>query len=341
MRVWIDIANSPHVGLFDPVVKHMHDAGWEVLLTARDHAQTAELARERWPDVSVVGGESPRNRFAKAASAATRAAGLRALARRFEPDVALSHGSYAQILAARLLRVPAVTMMDYEYQPANHVSFRLARRVIVPDVFPEAQLRRYGVRAPSVRRYAGFKEDLYLPGFVPATDVLTHLGVDGAKIVVVLRPPPSGALYHPSDNANFDRIVGWCAAQEDVEAIVLPRYASQREQYAGREGLIVPAHAVDGLSLLARADALIGAGGTMNREAALLGTATYTLFAGRLAAVDSELVDMGLMTDLRSNGTLPVLRKREHGPVPASRERGDALLALILETLTHARREVS
>ena len=341
MRVWIDIANSPHAGLFDPVVKHMHDAGWDVLLTARDHAQTAELARDRWPDVSVIGGESPANRFAKAASAVTRSAGLRRLARRFDPDVALSHGSYAQILAARTLRIPAVTMMDYEYQPANHVSFRLARWVIVPDVFPEAQLRHYGVRARNVLRYRGFKEDLYLPGFVPALDVLTRLGIDDAHIVVVLRPPPSGALYHPSGNAKFDRIVDWCAVRQDVEAIVLPRSATQRERYAGRSGLIVPAHAVDGLSLLALADALVGAGGTMNREAALLGTATYTMFAGRLAAVDSELVKLGLMTDLRSNSTLPVLRKREQGPVPASRERGDALLALIFKTLAHARRKAS
>jgi uncharacterized protein len=337
MRVWIDIANSPHVGLFDPVVKHMRDAGWEVMLTARDHAQTAELARERWPDVAVLGGESPRNRLAKAASAARRSAALRKLARDFRPDAALSHGSYAQILTARALRVPAVTMMDYEYQPANHVSFRLARRVIVPDVFPDTQLRHYGARPARVRRYRGFKEDLYLPGVVPAEDVLTRLGVDEAKIVVVLRPPPSGALYHPTDNEKFDRIVDWCAAQEDVEAVVLPRTAEQRERYAGRAGLVVPARAVDGLSLLARADALIGAGGTMNREAALMGTATYTLFAGRLAAVDAKLVELGLMNDLRSNGTLPALHKRTSVGLPASRERGDALLALILETVESAR----
>ena len=58
-------------------------------------------------------------------------------------------------------------MMDYEHQPANHLSFRLARRVIVPATFPEASLRRFGASPKKIVRYEGFKEELYLADVAP------------------------------------------------------------------------------------------------------------------------------------------------------------------------------
>ena len=58
-------------------------------------------------------------------------------------------------------------LMDYEHQPANHLAFRLASRIIVPRVFPESALRRSGARDEKVKRYDGIKEDVYLADFVP------------------------------------------------------------------------------------------------------------------------------------------------------------------------------
>src|SRR5262245_29999787 len=168
MRVWIDLANSPHVPLFEPVVERLERGGHEVVLTARDHAQTLPMAKLLWPDVRAVGAESPPGRLAKGRSILSRAGTLRRLAAGLRPDVALSHGSYAQVVAAFAARVPAVTMMDYEHQPANHVSFRLAGRVIVPEAFPADALRRCGARPSKTLRYAGFKEELYLAGARPA-----------------------------------------------------------------------------------------------------------------------------------------------------------------------------
>ena len=152
MRVWIDLANSPHVPLFVPVVRALEQRGDEVVLTARDHAQTVALAVEVWPEVVVIGGESPAGRVRKGVSILSRSTGLLRFARTSRPDVALSHGSYAQVVAARLARVPAVTMMDYEHQPANHLSFRLARRVVVPATFPEDSLRRFGASPKNTLR---------------------------------------------------------------------------------------------------------------------------------------------------------------------------------------------
>ena len=137
MKVWLDLSNSPHPLLFAPVACRLQSNGDEVLVTARDNAQTVQLARERWPEVVVIGGESPRGRAAKLTTLKRRVTDLRRWAVGLRPDVALSHNSYAQIVVARSLGIPAVTAMDFEHQPANHLAFRLATRVIAPEVLPE------------------------------------------------------------------------------------------------------------------------------------------------------------------------------------------------------------
>jgi uncharacterized protein len=307
MRVWVDLANSPHVPLLAPVVDALRERGDEVLLTARGHAQTTVLARSRWPEVRVVGGRSPAGRLRKLATIGVRANALRRLAHSERPDVAFSHGSYAQLIAARAERVPAVTMMDYEHQPANHLSFRLAGRIIVPELFPDDALRRFGARPAKIVRYPGFKEQLYLSGFEPDPAVLAELDLDPDKVIAVFRPPPAGALYHRMTNERFDEVLAAARAQTDVQIVLVPRSPDQAARY-GRGVRI--ADAVDGPSLLAYADVAVGAGGTMNRESAILGTPTYTVFAGKLAAVDRELIRIGRLRDLREPGTSVRLVKK-------------------------------
>ena len=306
MRVWIDLANSPHVAVFRPLVGAARERGWDVVLTARDHAQTLALARATWPDVLVVGGESPPGRVAKAASVAERARALYAFARRTRPQVALSHASYAQVVAARAARVPAVTMMDYEHQPANHLSFRLASRLLVPEVFPEEALRRFGAWTSRVVRYPGYKEELYLADAPPPLDP-SELGVDASAVLAVFRPPPEGALYHRGANARFDEILR-AGVERSAAIVLLPRTHAQRERYAALAGVVVPPP-LDGLALLRAADVVVGAGGTMNRESALLGTPTYSVFAGRLAAVDAALMREGRLRDARTGGLPPFEKK--------------------------------
>ena len=48
---------------------------------------------------------------------------------------------------------------------------------------------------------------------------------------------------------------------------------------------------------MALADALVSAGGTMNREAAVLGTPVWSIFEGPLGAVDELLVARGPAED--------------------------------------------
>lgn len=329
MRIWIDLANSPHVELFEPIVRRLEERGDTVLLTVRDHAQTLQLARRRWPEAPCIGGASPHGAARKGAAIAGRAAALARYAHDVHVDVAVSHGSYAQLAAARLLGLPAVTMMDYEFQPANHLSFRLAQRVVVPDAFAEDTLRSCGADGKT-KRYHGYKEEVYLAGRETNSDVLRVLGIDPATVLVVLRPPPQGALYHRDGNARFDTIARAAADTRNVTTVVLARGPERDRLVSLLPHAIVPETAVDGPSLLALADVTIGAGGTMTRESALLGTPTYTVFAGRLPGVDAALIEAGKLYDLRDETVEPTFVKKPPAPQPAvARERREEILSVL------------
>jgi uncharacterized protein len=294
MRVWIDLANSPHPVLFAPIADALEAEGHEIVVTTREHAQTLALTRGRWPDAEVVGGRSPDGRAAKARSIARRARGLARFARRAAPDLALSHNSYAQTVAARALGIPCVTGMDYEHQPANHIAFRCAQRVVVPSVFPAAALRRQGARGAKPWRYDGYKEEVYLHRLEPDASVLGPLGLREDDPFVVARPSPRGATYHRHGNPLFDWALEAVLARTEAKVVLLARRDEDAAPYAARSDRVVrPDGAVDGPSLLHHARAVIGAGGTMTREAALLGTPVVSLYAGTLGAADRSLVDQG------------------------------------------------
>jgi predicted glycosyltransferase len=226
-----------------------------------------------------------------------------------------------------------VTMMDYEYQPANHVSFRLATRILVPEVFPQTALKRSGASPYKIIRFPGLKEELYLAGFKPDLSVLGELELDRRSVIAVLRPPPEGALYHRKENPRFEELLKH-ASTDEVQIVLLPRTREQFKRYQGLSKRVrIPERSVDALSLLALADLTIGAGGTMNRESAILGTPTYTVFSGRPAAVDAELIRSGRLIDLRSDCNFPRFQKKSAalGGTPLNAEPALAVIVQAIE----------
>jgi predicted glycosyltransferase len=313
MRLWIDLANSPHVPFFRALIPEFERRGALVETTARRFAQTVEMAEAAGLAPVVIGGHGGRKLTGKAGNLVGRAAALFRWARGREFDLAVSHNSYAQTAAARALGIRSVTLMDYEHQPANHLAFRLASRVIVPESFPIAALKRYGARESKVRRYKGTKEDVYLADFVPDSrfaETLRALGVGADDVLVVVRPPARDALYHRFENELFDELIERLCAEAKVKIILLARSESQRETYAARAcagNMIVPRAALDGANLIAAADLVVSAGGTMNREAAALGIPAATIYAGRWAALDEALLREGRLRRISTRDDLQAL----------------------------------
>jgi hypothetical protein len=338
MRLWIDLANSPHVPFFRALANRFIDRGHEIETTAREFAETVPLAQAAGFNPHVAGVHGGRAVSAKTGTLMSRALQLAQWARQRRFDLAISHNSYSQILAARALRIKTVTLMDYEYQPANHLAFRLASRVIVPTSFPASRLRHYGARVGRVRRYHGTKEDVYLADFQPDPQFgaqLCELGVNADNVLVLMRPPAHDALYHRFQNTLFDEAIEMLLTNENVQVILLPRNEVQRATYAATalDRLVIPAAPLHGANLIAASDLVISAGGTINREAAALGVPAASIYAGRWAAVDEELVKEGRLQrisnadDLRS---LPV-RKRQTANPRGSRDVIDDVVRLILE----------
>src|SRR6266567_764463 len=203
--------------------------------------------------------------------------------------------------------------MDYEHQPANHLAFRLASRVIVPRAFPAAELRKYGAATRKVKRYDGIKEDVYLADFKidPAfAEKLRKLGVAEQEVLVVARPPAREALYHRFENELFDELLTHLTSQSDVKIILLPRSDAQREDFESRKlpNMIMPREALDGSNLIAASDLVVSAGGTMNREAAVLGVPAASVYAGKWAAIDEELVKEGRLERISSPADIERLK---------------------------------
>jgi predicted glycosyltransferase len=310
MRIWIDLANSPHVPFFRPLANEFTRRGHDLVVTARQFAETVPLAEAAGFAPEVIGGHGGAKLSGKAGNLVGRGLELARWARGKQIDLAVSHNSYSQILAARALSLRCVTLMDYEHQPANHLAFRLASRVIVPRAFPDAALTRFGATAAKVKRYEGIKEDVYLASFAADPDFekeLNGLGIDARDILVTARPPASEALYHRFENQLFDRLIDSLLELPAVKLVLLPRNEWQRQYYA-RHKIIIPAVPLDGSNLIARSDLVVSAGGTMNREAATLGVPAASIYLGEWAAIDQQLVNEGRLQRIATETDVRDLR---------------------------------
>ncbi len=313
MRVWVDISNSPQVAFFRPLLALLRERGHTVDVTTREYAQTLELLRLHGIEHAAVGpAHGGAGRVGKARALAGRLLALRAYARARAFDLALSHASHELPLVARSLGIRSAYAFDYEFATAQHgLGCRAATRVIVPDAIPRDRLERLGARAGKVRTYPGLKEEYYLHGFEPDAAVLDALGLDRERVLVIVRTPPEVSLYHRHGSPLFADVLERLGSDAGVHAVVLPRTAEQRAtiQARGQASLVVPEHAIDAQSLVALADLVVSAGGTMNREAVALGVPVYTTFAGRLGAVDEGLVRDGRLRILRSVDELEVTKR--------------------------------
>jgi uncharacterized protein len=330
VRVWIDITNSPQVPFFRPLHALLLRRGADVFVTTRAYAQTLELLAASGIDHELVGPpHAGAGAVRKAAAMAIRLRALRRWAKGRRLDVALSHASHELPLTARSLGIPSAYAFDYEFARVQHgLGSRAATRVVVPGAIPADRLRVLGARGTKVRRYPGLKEEYYLAAFEPDPGVPEALGVDPRRVLAVVRTPPDVSLYHRHGNPLFGVVLRRLGTDAAVHAVVLPRTQRQHADLVALAlpSLLVPAHAVDAQSLVAAADLVVSAGGTMNREAVALGTPVYTTFAGRLGAVDESLVAAGRLRRLASADDLTV----ERAPVRPERTRRDPALLLEL-----------
>ena len=301
-RIWIDMDNSPHVPFFTPIIRELYQRGYEVMLTTREAFQVHELAARSGLPYTRIGRHYGKNRVAKVGGLFVRALQLAQHAMKDKPALAVSHGSRAQIIAAHMLHMPSLTLIDYEH--AKFPPFMRSTWTLVPQIVSDEVIR---CRKGYLRTYPGIKEDVYVPSFTPDPTIVQELGLDGL-IVVTLRPPATEAHYrNPESDKLFAAAMRLLGSTDGVQTVVLPRNDRQAvwirstwPEYLTTGKMIIPNGAVDGLNLLWHSDLVISGGGTMNREAAALGIPVYSIFRGKIGAVDKYLAQNGRLILLES-----------------------------------------
>lgn len=307
--VWVDVENTPHVLFLEPFINALRAGGYEVRVTAKPQSQTVALARARGLEVCVVGHGNLAGLSRKVAGGMGRALDLARWSRDQpgRPCVQIQSSRTAS-LAARLVGLAAVGLLDYER--AIHWPMALGcRSVWFPDVLRGVSLPRLTRRV--ARFYPGLKENLYLDRIQMSRDEARHAsGVAPGEFFVVSRPPAESAHYAAADGWRWwKRCLDRLLERRDVRVIVVPRDSAQggrvQDAFGIDDGrLRLAGDVVFGPALVLAADLVVGGGGTMNREAAVLGTPAWSTFSGPRPGVDDRLATEGRLTWVHSERDL-------------------------------------
>ncbi len=306
MKIWIDIDNPPHVQFFKPIIKKLEEVGHKVVVTARDYVQTLELLKLHNIEHEVIGTQSGGSKVAKVVRLVSRAFALANFAAGKGFAVGFSHGSRSQVMGCWLVGIPSVVTYDYEFVSTG-IFKRFCSKIIVPDCVIEAC---YNGRHPAkFVGYPGLKEAVYLTGFEPDEGLAERIGIDKSKIIFTIRPPAEKAHYHNRKSEFLlNSVLAHLLGRSDTQVLLVARDAEQREKikkkWLTNGNAIFLEKAVDGLSLIYHSDAVICGGGTMLREAAVLGVPAYSIFAGKPGAVDSYLAKLGRVIIIKDNGDI-------------------------------------
>ncbi len=300
-KIWIDLDNSPHVPFFFPIIQKLEESGHHMVITTRDCFQVCGLAEYYHLSHKIVGKHYGANKIIKVLGTLLRSLMLMPTVVGEKPDLSISHGSRPLILISWLLRIPSILLFDYEH--ARIFSFIKPTLGMAPEVIHNPETARHFIKG--IRGYHGLKEDVYVSSFTPDPAVLDQLRITEDQLIVTIRPPANEAHYHnPESEKLFSAAVDFIGTIPESVMVILPRNEkSQKEMiisnwpgwYRDRK-IVIPEKVVNGLDLIWYSDLVISGGGTMNREAAALGVPVYSIFRGKIGAVDKYLSDTGRLT---------------------------------------------
>lgn len=345
MRIWVDIDNAPHVLVLGPLIRRLQSLGHEVLVTAREYGQVVPLLALHHLDAEIIGRHAGRSKYKKMLFLVSRSVRLFFFAIHRHFDLSLSHGSRAIFVPCRLLRIPLVLMQDYEYTAFPPFVCRWATLWLLPKVVTNDILKLRGYHINRRLEYPGLKEELYVYEERPNDDILTELGIPESKVLVLLRPPATMAHYHiRASEKLFHLSLDYLASRPNVHIILLPRTTDQKkdlEFYIHSKmitNISIPSKVYRGPELILSVDIVMGGGGTMNREAACLGVPVYSMFAGKLGAVDRYLIESKKMKVVRGLQDLVMipLRKKQKPAAANGTELTEMLLDFIVRALLAA-----
>lgn len=297
MKVWVEALTGKQALLFHYIAKNLENGGHEVICTTRRYDYTeSNLDRlgRKYISVGQYGGASLKD---KLISGSERIIQLAEMMDHEKPDVLICFPSPDAHRTAFGLGIPIIQLNDTPHAEAvARLTISLANFVVYPESIDQHLFSQYG--KSEFIAYRGVDEVLWTSEFTPQSHVLTKLGLSEYSYIV-MRCEESKAAYFQKmypDNIPGQTVLGNLIeyvkrTYPELNIVAFPRYPEQVKQLQ-EMGVIIPDHSVDTLSLLAYAQLAITGGGTMGREATLLGTPSIYYFPKELA-VSSYLADLG------------------------------------------------
>ena len=302
--IWFDLDNSPHVPLFRPVMQELINRNMKYLVTSREFAQTEELLKLWNIPHKLIGKHAGKNKINKVINLYSRSSQLLKYLREVNNILAVSHGSRTQVIAAYRKGINSIVMLDYEYTE-NKIFNYFSSSLLMPIYIPEQRLLSAGFNLSKVIRYKGFKEELYLKDFQPQLGLRESLDVSDDQIMVIIRPPSIVGNYHDNKSESLlIEAIKYFSANQDAVVIIVNRTLHEKKLINSKIKLKPNVRfmnkAVNGLQILFASDIAVSGGGTMNRESALLGTKTYSIFTGKRPYLDEYLAEQGKLKFIES-----------------------------------------
>ena len=263
MRVWYDACTGKHMRYGTAVARRLRKAGCEVVLTTREHPDTLGVARALGERPIVIGKYAPFSLSSRVAESAKRTLQFLELFEDNQPDMAISHQSPELCRTAFGLNIPIILTADTPHAIAvNKLTIPLATKLVVSEAIPNRFLKTYC--ASEIVQFRGVDEVAWIKGFKPSKTF------DFKKPLIVVRQIETNASYALGETDATLEVAKKLAGHGTV--LFLSRYIKEEIP-----GLKVVKSFVDSASVVSYADLVIGAGGTMSREAALQGVPSIVL----------------------------------------------------------------
>ena len=322
--IWFDANNSPHVLILHPIIEEFSRRGYKTILTARNYSQTVPLLEKSGLQFTVIGKHGGKSKVGKLFSSVSRILKLvRFINSKGLISASFCHGSRELVIASKLLGIPSTVMFDYEFTE-HKIKNLFANTLLLPSVIPDSRLLNLGYRMDKLHKYPGLKENLYInENFVSIDPEKAKIWRDSEdQVLIVLRPPSTESHYHDATSEQILKQLFTKLDSHGLKTIILPRYTSQiaplKEMISSsRNGgkFIIPDQVVDGPQLISGADLCISGGGTMIREAAVIGTPAYSIFTGMEGAVDEYLEQSSRLIFIRNLESIEEIRLCRKGNI--------------------------
>ncbi len=301
-RIWLDPLTPKQALFCQKIAEHFLAANFEITYTTRDYAEVIGRLELLGIQATVIGKHGGGPRYEKLLASAERVVALAKYINKIKPDIGFAFASPESARVAFGLGIPYFTANDSPHSHyVAHLTIPFAHTLFTPWIMRESWIK-LGIPPKKISTYHGLDPVAWLKDFSPDQNVFKELGLNSNDDYVIIRPEEAQAAYlsglvDEETSVTTPVIIRILEAFPELTVVVLCRYETQRKKMQARFGdrIIVPDKVIDAPTLLSSAILLVGAGGTMNQEASLMGIPVISCYPGNQLDTEKFLIKKQLL----------------------------------------------